>query len=106
MKQFSDFKKGDMFFLNPLDKDSLKPEVYVMMDEDATPGFETKTFIKSSALVKHLTNKYQPHLSDTWEISAGYYKKMSNAGYFIPIDDLREAEDICKKFNLKMEEIL
>lgn len=102
MKQFSDFKKGDMFFLNPLDKDALKPEVYLMIDEDD----EAKTFIKTSALGKYLVSNYQPHLSDTWEISAGYYKKMSEAGYFIPIDDLREAEEICKKFNLKMEDAL
>ena len=102
MKQFSDFKKGDMFFLNPLDKDALKPEVYLMIDEND----EAKTFIKTSALGKYLTSNYYPHLSDTWEISAGYYKKMSEAGYFIPIEDLREAEEICKKFNLKMEEII
>lgn len=101
MKQFSDFKKGDMFFLNPLDKDALKPEVYLMIDEDD----EAKTFIKTSALGKYLVSNYQPHLSDTWAITETYYNKMSKTGYFIPIDDLREAEEICKKFNLKMEEI-
>ncbi len=106
MKQFSDFKKGDMFFFNPLDKDWMKPEVYVMMDEGVVQGFEAKTFIKNSALVKHLISNYQPCPSDIWAISDTYYKNMSEAGHFIPIDDLREAEDICEKFNLKMEEVL
>lgn len=94
MKQFSDFKKGDMFFFNPLDKDWMKPEVYVMMDEGIVQGFEAKTFIKNSALVKHLISNYQPYPSDIWAITDAYYKNMS------------EAEDICEKFNLKMEEVL
>ena len=106
MKQFSDFKKGDMFFFNPLDKDWMKPEVYVMMDEGVVQGFEAKTFIKNSALVKHLISNYQPCPSDIWAITDAYYKNMSEAGHFTPIEDLREAEDICEKFNLQMEEIL
>lgn len=106
MKQFSDFKKGDMFFFNPLDKDWMKPEVYVMMDEGVVQGFEAKTFIKNSALVKHLISNYQPYPSDIWAITDAYYKNMSETGHFIPIEDLREAEDICEKFSLKMEEAL
>ena len=31
---------------------------------------------------------------------------MQDKGHFIPIDDIREAEDICEKFGLKMEEVL
>jgi len=106
MKQFSDFKKGDMFFFNPLDKDWMKPGVYVMMEEGIVQGFEAKTFIKNSALVKHLISNYQPYPSDIWAITDAFYGRMSEAGHFIPIEDLREADDICNKFNLKMEEAL
>ena len=106
MKQFSDFKKGDMFFFNPLDKDWMKPEVYVMMDEGVVQGVEAKTFIKNSALVKMCIGNYQPYISDTWAITDSYYKNMSEAGHFIPIDDIREAEAICDRLNLQMEEIL
>jgi hypothetical protein len=106
MKQFSDFKKGDMFFFNPLDKDWMKPEVYVMMDEGVVQGFKAKSFIKNSTLVKVCISNYQPRPSDLWAITDAYYKKMSEAGHFIPIEDLREVEDICEKFNLKMEEVL
>lgn len=106
MKQFSDFKKGDMFFFNPLDKGYMEPEVYVMMDEDIVQGFEAKTFIKNSALIKHLISNYQPYPSDVWAITDTYYKKMCESGHITPIEDLREAEDICEKFNLKMEEML
>lgn len=106
MKQFSDFKKGDMFFFNPLDKDYMKPEVYVMMDEGIVQGVEAKSFIKNSALVQHIISNYQPNQSDVWVITDAYYKKMSEAGHFIPIEDLREAEDICEKFILKMEDVL
>jgi hypothetical protein len=106
MKQFSDFKKGDMFFFNPLHMNFMEPEVYVMMDEGIVQGFEAKTFIKNSALVKHLINNYQPYSGDLWAITDAYYQKMSEAGHIIPIDDLREADIICKKFNLKMEEVI
>ena len=106
MKQLSDFKKGDMFFFNPLHMNFMEPEVYVMMDEGIVQGFEAKTFIKNSALVKHLINNYQPYSGDLWAITDAYYKKMSEAGHIIPIDDLREADIICKKFNLKMEEVI
>jgi len=106
MKRFSDFKKGDMFFFNPLDKDWMKPEVYVMMEEGIVQGFEAKTFIKNSALVKHLISNYQPYPSDIWAITDAYYKNMSEAGHFIPIEDLRETEDIRNKFGLKTEEVL
>lgn len=106
MKQFSDFKKGDMFFFNPLDKDWMKPEVYVMMDEGVVQGFEAKTFIKNSALVKMCISNYQPCPSDIWAITDTYYKNMSEAGHITPIDDIREAEAICDRLNLQMEEIL
>lgn len=106
MKQFSNFKKGDMFFFNPLDKDWMKPEVYVMMDEGIVQGREAKTFIKNSALVKHLISNYQPYPSDIWAFTDGYFEKMVEQGHITPIEDLREAEDICEKFGLKMEEAL
>lgn len=106
MKQFSEFKKGDMFFFNPLDKDYMKPEVYVMLDEGIVQDAEAKTFIKNSALVKHLISNYQPYPSDLWAITDTYYERMSEGGYIVPIEDLREAEDICNKFGLKMEAVL
>jgi hypothetical protein len=106
MKQFSDFKKGDMFFFNPLDKDYMKPEVYVMMDEGKVRGYSTKTFIKNSALVKMCIGNYQPYPSDIWALTDCLFKDMAEAGHITPIDDIREAEAICDRLNLQMEEIL
>ena len=106
MKQFSDFKKGDMFFFNPLDKDYMKPEVYVMMDEGKVRGFSTKTFIKNSALVKMCICNYQPYPSDIWALTDRFFEDMAEAGHITPIDDIREAEAICDRLNLQMEEVL
>jgi len=106
MKHFSDFNKGDMFFFNPLNLDFMKPEVYVMMDEGDVQDVNAKSFIVNSALVKHLTSNYEPSTSDIWAMSEKYFSSMQDKGHFIPIDDLREVEDICRKFNLKMEDVL
>ena len=106
MKRFSDFKKGDMFFFNSLNLDFMQPEVYVMVDESIVQDTNTKSFIENSALVKHLISNYEPSTSDIWAITERYFNSMQDKGHFIPIDDIREAEDICEKFGLKMEEVL
>ena len=92
-----------MFFFNPLDKDFMKPEVYVMLREGKVQGYDAKTFIKNSALVKHLISNYEPWPSDLWAFTDVYFNQLVEAGHIIPIDDLREADDLCEKFNLTME---
>ena len=92
-----------MFFFNPLDKDYMKPEVYVMIEEGIVQGYEAKTFIKNSALVKHLISNYTPYPSDLWAFTDGYFNHLAELGHIIPIDTLREADELCEKFNLTME---
>ena len=103
MKQFSDFQKGDMFFFNPLDLNYMKPEVYVMLEEGIVQGYPAKVFIKNSALVKHLVSNYEPSPFDNWAFTEGYFSRMMEEGHIVPIDDLREAEDLCKAHNLTMD---
>jgi hypothetical protein len=103
MKKLSEYQKGDMFFFNPLHMDFMKPDVYVMMEEGIVQGREAKTFIKNSALVKHLISNYTPWPSDLWAFTDSYFEKLVEQGHIIPIDDLREADELCEKFNLTME---
>lgn len=103
MKKFNEFQRGDMFFFNPLDKDWMKPEVYVMLEEGIVQGYPAKVFIKNSALVKHLISNYEPYPSDTWAFTEAYFGNMEEIGHIIPIDDLREADELCDKYNLTMD---
>ena len=103
MKKFNEFQQGDMFFFNPLDKYWMKPEVYVMLEEGIVQGYPAKTFIKNSAPVNHLISNYEPYPSDNWAFTEGYFNQMVEVGHIVPIDDLREADELCEKFNLTME---
>jgi predicted patatin/cPLA2 family phospholipase len=78
----------------------------VMMEEGIVQGREAKTFIKNSALVKHLISNYTPWQSDLWAFTDSYFDKLVEQGHIIPIDDLREADELCEKFNLTMEPVM
>ena len=106
MKKFNEYQKGDMFFFNPLHMKFMKPDVYVMMEEGTVQGYSAKTFIRNSALVEHLISNYTPCPSDLWAFTEGYFEKLAEQGHIIPIDDLREAEELCEKFNLTMEPVM
>lgn len=104
MKKLCEYKKGDMFFFNPLEMDYMNPEVYVLMKDDVVQGRPARIFIKSAALVRFLLHKKRPTSSDTWAFSSDrYFESMTEKGHFIPIDDLREADELCEKFSLTME---
>ena len=43
-------------------------------------------------------------LTDKWNITDSYYGKCVREGKFIPIDDLRQVEDICLELGYEMPE--
>ena len=59
MKRFSDFKKGDMFFFNPLNLDFMQPEVYVMVDESIVQDTNTKSLLR----IPHWSNTLSATMS-------------------------------------------
>lgn len=95
-------QKGDMFFRNPKDKDFIKPEVYVKMENAEVQGRQASIFIKNSALVKICTGNYEPYPSDRWAITDEYYDEMVKDGYAIPISDIKEVEKICPEYKIDL----
>ena len=58
---------------------------------------EVSVFVDNAAIVKFAVNGRQPSIVDKWNISDGYYGRMVREGKFIPIDGLRETDDICEQ---------
>ena len=95
-----------MFFFNPKEKTYMKPEVYVLLKDGIVQDQKARIFVKNSALVKFSLNNEKPSFCDTWAFTySNYFDNMTKNGYFIPIEDLREADELCEKFGLTMEEI-
>lgn len=66
---------------------------------------EISVFVDNDVLVKFAVSNYQPSLTDKWSITDGYYNKMVGEGRFVPVDDLRKTDDICKQMGWPKYEI-
>ena len=101
----SNIAQGQMF-LHFDDSYMEKPRVWVKIANKvfnlsiAAPKKED-----NDVLVKFAVSNYQPSLTDKWSITDGYYNKMVGEGRFVPVDDLRKTDDICKQMGWPKYEI-
>ena len=99
----SNIPDGQMFLhYNPTYMD--KPKVWVKVKTEIFGNHygedteEVSLFVDNNALARVSVNPdYKIGLTEKWSITDGYYDKMVKKGAFIPIDDLRETDRICKE---------
>lgn len=73
-----------------------KPKVWVKMDDDVLN--ELSLFVDNEALAKISIGSIKKFgIRDKWYISDGYYGQCVREGKFVPVDDLREVDDICEQ---------
>lgn len=99
----SNIANGQMFLhYNPTYMD--RPKVWVKVKSEVFGNHygedteEASLFVDNNAMVKVAINpNYKIGLTEKWNITDGYYGKMVRKGEFVPLDDLREVEGICKE---------
>lgn len=69
-----------------------KTEAWVKVADEG----ERSMFVNNNAMVKvSIKAQRNLHCTDKWSISDEYYGRMVREGKFVPLDDLRKADDIC-----------
>lgn len=103
--------QGQMFiqFPQPIAElqDTPKPRVWVKVGEAdfEVPDDGVSLFVSNNALVRFTIGQLNKiGIRDKWYISDGYYGKCVREGEFVPIDDLREVEGICKELGYELPE--
>lgn len=99
----SNIPNGQMFLhFSPTYMD--RPKVWVKVKSEVFGNHygedteEVSLFVDNNAIVKVSINpNYKIGLPERWSITDGYYDKMVQKGEFVPLDDLRETDQICKK---------
>lgn len=82
-----------------------KPKVWVKLDNDDSCNQPLSYFVDNDALIGFSIGVVKEFgIRDKWYISDGYYEKCVREGKFVPIDDLREVEEICHSRGLEMPE--
>jgi len=66
---------------------------------------EVSVFVDNDALVRFAVSNHQMDFTDKWNITDSYYGKMAREGEFVPLDDLRKANDICEQMGWPKYEI-
>lgn len=81
-----------------------KPKVWVKVKSEIFGNHygedteEVSLFVDNNAIVKSAINpNYKIGLTERWNITDPYYGKMVREGKFVPIDDLRDVEDITEQ---------
>lgn len=78
-----------------------KPKVWVKVDNEN----ELSLFVDNDALIGFSIGVVKKlGIRDKWLISDTYYGQCVREGKFVPIDDLREVENICNDMGLEMPE--
>jgi hypothetical protein len=63
-------------------------------------------FVNNDAMVKiSIKAKTELTIADKWSINDEYYGRMVREGWFIPLDDLNKADDICEQVGWPKYEI-
>lgn len=96
----SNIAKGQMFiqFPQPIAElqDAPKPRVWVKVANETMSGEEISLFVDNNALVRLSIGQLKSFgIRDKWYITDTYYGYNVRKGDFVPIDDLREVDDIC-----------
>jgi hypothetical protein len=82
-----------------------KPKVWVKIDNNNSTDQPLSYFVDNDALIGFSIGVVKQFgVWDKWYISDGYYEKCVREGKFIPIEDLREVEEICLSRGLEMPE--
>ena len=97
----SNIANGQMFIhFNPTYMD--KPKVWVKVKSEIFGNHygedteEVSRFVDNNAIVMTIINpNYKIGLTEKWSITDGYYGQMVRKGEFVPIDDMRQCDDIC-----------
>ena len=72
-----------------------KPKVWVKVESD---NEEPSLFVDNDAIVRFSINPdFKPSISERWLITDKFYGKMVREGFFVPIDDLKEADRITEE---------
>ena len=108
----SSIAQGQMFL--HFDKSYMeKPRVWVKVDEVEKNEFDDEMvsmFVDNEVLVGISIGAVNVErdgvgIRDKWLISDHYYGKMVREGKFVPVDDLRKADDICEQMGWPKYEI-
>lgn len=99
--------KGQMFLQLPSTivelQDTYKPRVWVKADNADIEG--VSLFVDNDALIGFSIGVVKKFgIRDKWYISDTYYNECVREGKFVPIEDLREVEEICHSRGLEMPE--
>ena len=97
---------GQMFIFHsfpfPHSNTENKTEVFVKVSDEG----ERSLFVSNSAMARIAVKaQNRLHITDKWSISDEYYGKMVRIGRFVPLDDLRKADDICEQMGWPKYEI-
>lgn len=89
---------GQMFIFHsfpfPHSNTENKTEVFVKVSDEG----ERSLFVSNSAMARIAVKaQNRLHITDKWSISDEYYGRMVSEGRFVPIDDLRDTEKVCKE---------
>lgn len=87
--------QGQMFiYFNPDLMDMPKVWVKVSPTNDDEPSL----FIDNNAMVRYTLNQdSKPSIEERWLITDRFYGEMVRKGFFAPIDDLNEIENMCEQ---------
>ena len=105
--------QGQMFiqFPQPIAElqDTPKPRVWVKIKNEELNGEEVSLFLDNEvvmliAMGAHDVKEKGVGIRDKWLITDEYYDKCVREGKFVPIDDLRQVEDICVQLGYEMPE--
>lgn len=105
--------QGQMFiqFPQPIAElqDTPKPRVWVKIRNEELDGKEVSLFVDNEVLIliamgAHDVKEKGVGIRDKWLVTDGYYGKCVREGKFVPIDDLRQVEDICVQLGYEMPE--
>ena len=93
----SEIPQGTMFIKKPYEFESNPTaRVFVKTNEFNAYGKVYSRFVDNKALVIFSAFERQPSWTDELNLSDTYYKQQVEKGEFIPIDDLKKVEEICK----------
>lgn len=109
----SNIAQGQMFiqFPQPIAElqDTPKPRVWVKVKNEELDGKEVSLFIDNEVLMLIAIGAWDIKekgigIHDKWYVTDEYYGKCVREGKFVPIDDLRQVEDICQQLGYEMPE--
>ena len=90
-------------------QDTPKPRVWVKIKNEELNGKEVSLFLDNEVLMLISMGAYDIKekgvgIRDKWFVTDEYYGKCVRNGKFVPIDDLRQVEDICQQLGYEMPE--